>query len=383
MRQKILVLAGTRPEAIKLAPVVRELKSHPERFRVRLCCSGQHREMMHQALADFELTPDFDLQVMRPGQSLAGLSAALFGAVDRLLTEEKPDWVVVQGDTTTVMIGVLCAFYRRIRVAHVEAGLRSFDKQAPFPEEVNRRVAGVVADLHFAPTETARANLLREGVAEDQVLVTGNTVIDALLWMTEKVRKRPPQLPPPVHAALAANRRVVLITGHRRESFGPGFRQICLAIRELAERHRDCTFIYPVHLNPNVRAPVFKILGGTDGVILTQPLTYKPFVYLMDQAHLVLTDSGGIQEEAPSLGKPVLVMREVTERPEGVEAGTARLVGTDSNTIITTVERLLRDLNEYRSMARKANPYGDGTAAQRIAAALTAPGKWKSSPQSN
>lgn len=364
--KKILFFAGTRPEAIKLAPVIQKFREASDRFKIVICSTGQHREMLAQAFADFDLEPDIDLSVMQPGQSLATLSARLFNAVDGLLEREQPDWIVVQGDTTTVMIASLCAFYRRIKIGHVEAGLRSFDRWAPFPEEINRRVAGLVADLHFAPTRGARENLIREGVSPDDVVVTGNTVIDALLWMAKQVRQTPPPLPPSVEQALSENRRIVLITGHRRESFGDGFRAICLAIRELARRFSDALFVYPVHLNPNVQKPVYDILGSVPGVDLTDPLTYKPFVRLMDSCTLILTDSGGIQEEGPSLGKPVLVMREVTERPEGVAAGTSRLVGTKTDHIVREVSLLLTDETAYRKMTQVSNPYGDGRAAQRI-----------------
>lgn len=366
MKKKIVVLAGTRPEAIKLAPVILELKKSGEFFDTVVCASGQHDEMFYQALADFEIVPDMNLKVMRPGQSLAGVTARLFEAVDRLLELEKPDWVLVQGDTTTAMAGALSSFYRRVKVGHVEAGLRSNNRWAPFPEEVNRRVAGIVADKHFAPTKGARQNLIAEGVKEADILVTGNTVIDALLWMMERVRREPPKVPDAIQPALSGGKRMILMTGHRRESFGPAFEQICLAIRDLAENNRDVVFVYPVHLNPNVREPVMRLLGGVERIVLTDPLTYKPFVWLMDRSTLILTDSGGIQEEAPSLGKQVLVMREVTERPEGIEAGTSHLVGTDRKQISSGVAAVLKRLRENPAEKLPNNPYGDGLAAQRI-----------------
>lgn len=368
--KKIVVLAGTRPEAIKLAPVVHELKKSPDVFKTVICASGQHNEMFYQALADFEITPDVNLKVMRPGQSLAGVTARLFETVDGLLESERPDWVLVQGDTTTAMVGAICSFYRKVKLGHVEAGLRSYNLRAPFPEEVNRRVAGIVADKHFAPTKRAKQNLLAEGVNEADILVTGNTVIDALLWMLERVRGEQPEIPHAVQNALSDGKEMVLMTGHRRESFGPAFEQICLAIRDLAEKHRDIVFVYPVHLNPNVREPVLRLLGGVERIVLTDPLTYKPFVWLMDKSILILTDSGGIQEEAPSLGKQVLVMREVTERPEGVEAGTSYLVGTDRNQIIDRVTSVLKRLKDNPPVRIPANPYGDGLAAQRIVQVL-------------
>ncbi len=363
---KIIFLAGTRPEAIKMAPVVRHFKEQGQGFQSLLCSTGQHKEMLAQAFLDFELTPDMDLAVMQPGQTLASLSAALFVAVDAMLEREKPDWIMVQGDTTTVMVASLCAFYRGVKVGHVEAGLRSHDRFHPFPEEINRRVAGLVADHHFPPTEGDRANLLREGTPDQSITVTGNTVIDALLWMAQKVRSQPPQLAPELEEVLGRGGRYVLITGHRRESFGDGFLNICQAIRDLALAFPDVAFIYPVHLNPNVQKPVLNILGDVPGVILTQPQTYKPFVRLMDNCNLILTDSGGIQEEAPSLGKPVLVMRDVTERPDGVTAGSSKLVGANRENIVKNVSALLEDQNAYDRMARVRNPYGDGLASERI-----------------
>ena len=371
MKKKIIVLAGTRPEAIKLAPVILELKKRPDLFETVICASGQHDEMFYQALADFDIIPDTDLKVMRPGQSLAGVTARLFEAIDPFLEREHPDWVLVQGDTTTAMVGALCSFYRKVKVGHVEAGLRSHLRCAPFPEEVNRRVVGVVADKHFAPTVGAAQNLLKEGVTDADILVTGNTVVDALLWIAERVRKQQPPLPNNVLEALSTGKRMVLVTGHRRESFGSGFEQICLAILALAKMHQDVVFVYPVHLNPNVRQPVMRLLGKDERVLLIDPLTYKPFVWLMDRSTLILTDSGGIQEEAPSLGKLVLVMREVTERPEGVESGTSLLVGSDRNQIVESVTSVLNRLNESRVIPLPSNPYGDGLAAPRIVQALS------------
>lgn len=367
---KILFIAGTRPEAIKIAPVVRYFKENANGCVTVLCSSGQHKEMLAQAFHDFKLEPDIDLAVMHPGQTLPTLSANLFTAVDRMLDKEQPDWIMVQGDTTTVMIASLCAFYKGVKVGHIEAGLRSFNRHHPFPEEINRRVTGLVADMHFAPTEGARDNLLAEGIPASSIFVTGNTVIDALLWMAAQVKAERPELPPEAGALLDAGRRFVLITGHRRESFGEGFLNICLAIRDLAQAFPDTSFVYPVHLNPNVQKPVLDILGDCPGVLLLPPQPYKIFVQLMADCTLILTDSGGIQEEGPSLGKPVLVMRNVTERPEGVVAGTSLLVGADKENIVREVSRLLSNEDDYLRMARQNNPYGDGHASQRIYEAI-------------
>jgi UDP-N-acetylglucosamine 2-epimerase len=372
--RKILVCAGTRPEAIKMVPVFRALRARPDRFEVQLCSTGQHREMLRQAFADFGVAPDVELDVMVPNQSLAGLSARLFDAIDGLLAREHPHVLLVQGDTTTVQIAALCAFYRGILVGHVEAGLRSHNLRSPFPEELNRRIAGMVSDLHFAPTDAAKKNLLAEGVPADRVFVTGNTVIDALLWMAEDVRRQPPPLPREVESLVTEGRRFVLITGHRRESFGSGFEHMCEAIRQLASSHPDVFFVYPVHLNPHVRGPVHAILDGIPSVCLIEPQSYKPFVRLMDACTLIMTDSGGVQEEAPSMGKPVLVMRDVTERMEGVHTGVCKLVGTDTAAIVREASRLLDDSAEYDLMAKATNPYGDGHAAERIVSVLD---RWK------
>jgi UDP-N-acetylglucosamine 2-epimerase (non-hydrolysing) len=365
---KVLCVFGTRPEAIKMAPVVHELQRHPSQAKALVCVTGQHREMLDQVLRLFEITPDHDLGLMRAEQSLAGLTAGAVTGLDAVIESERPDWVVVQGDTTTAMAAALAAFYRRVPVAHVEAGLRSRNLAHPFPEEANRRIVDVVSARHFAPTEAARENLLREGVEAGQVLVTGNTVIDALRWVAA--------LPAPADLeALAGDRgrRLLLVTAHRRESFGPAMEQICLALRDLARRYRDSvSVVYPVHLNPRVREPVHRILGDVGNIVLAPPLDYLRFVHLMKRAYLVLTDSGGIQEEAPGLGKPVLVLREVTERSEAVEAGTARVVGTTRDHVVGAAARLLDDPAEYALMAHAANPFGDGHAAPRIVAALLA-----------
>ena len=366
---KVIVIAGTRPEAIKVAPIVRELKKHPE-VETLLCNSGQHKEMISQTFSDFNLTPDISLDVMSPGQTLASLSSKLFVAVDKVLEEEKPDWVVVQGDTTTVMVSALCAFYRKIKVAHVEAGLRSYEKYAPFPEEVNRQMVTRVADLHFAPTRAAYANLIKEGISADDCFVTGNTVIDSLVWVVDYLKDKPQYLDERVRNAVAESKRIILVTGHRRENFGSGFEEICRAVRKLADSYADCLFVYPVHLNPNVQQPVRKFLGDHDRIMLCDPLSYLHFQALLSVSYLVLTDSGGIQEEAPALNKPVLVMRDVTERPEGVKAGCAKLVGAHTDLIVQGVSELLDNKDIYQRMAAAKNPYGHGHAAVRIVDAI-------------
>jgi UDP-N-acetylglucosamine 2-epimerase (non-hydrolysing) len=360
-----------------MAPVVQALRAEPA-IESLVCVTAQHRQMLDQVLNLFQITPDVDLDLMRPDQSLAGLTAAVLTYLDPVLRQLKPDWVLVQGDTTTVMAAALLAFYHQIRVGHVEAGLRSFDKWQPFPEEINRRVASVAADLHFAPTEWARDNLVREGVPSAQVIVTGNPVIDALRQVADL--PAPPEtlqlfqrlgLTVDGEANSAPSRRLVLITAHRRENFGAPFERICRAIAALAAHYGEqVQFVYPVHLNPNVQGPVNRSLSGITNVTLLPPLDYLPLVQVMQRAALVLTDSGGLQEEAPGLGVPVLVLREVTERPEGVRAGTVRLVGTDFERIITETRRLLDDPRAHAEMAQAVNPYGDGHAAERIVRAL-------------
>jgi UDP-N-acetylglucosamine 2-epimerase (non-hydrolysing) len=375
---RIAAILGTRPEAIKLAPVILSLKREPG-IDCRVYVTAQHREMLDQVLDVFDIQPDVDLNLMVPNQSLASLTARCIEEVDRCVGEEKPDLILVQGDTTTVMCAALVAFYRRVPLAHVEAGLRTWDLQAPWPEEANRVVTSRLAALHFAPTDSARHNLINEGVRADDVIVTGNTVIDALFLALAKILASQPPIPGLPDVLLhngAHDPSVVLITGHRRESFGEGFENICGGIADLAARFPDVHFVYPVHLNPNVREPVMRILGNpsaltssdcvTRNIHLIEPLSYLPFVWLMNRSTLILTDSGGVQEEAPSLGKPVLVMRDVTERPEAVDAGTARLVGDDRERIVTEVSRLLTDSAAYLAMSRAHNPYGDGRAAGRI-----------------
>ena len=363
--QHIVLIVGTRPEAIKLAPVVLAARGQPDRWRCTIVGTGQQREMLPQALAEFGLAVDYDLGVMQANQSLAGLTARLLDALDPLLRDLAPDWVFVQGDTTSAMAGALAAFYRRIRVAHVEAGLRTYDRFAPYPEEVNRRIVTTVADCHFAVTPRGRQNLLNEGVPEHAIHVVGNTGIDALLWIRDQLGSSLPGAPESLIQALT-HRSLILVTGHRRENFDHGIQQICLALREIAARFPETVVLYPVHLNPNIQEPVQRILSGQPRIILLDPLPYRLFVALMSRATLILTDSGGVQEEAPSLGKPVLVMRETTERPEGVEAGNALLVGADRARILATVAKLLHDPTLYKAMAHVTNPYGDGHAAGRI-----------------
>lgn len=362
---KILLVFGTRPEVIKMAPIIMELEKHKDRIRPILCVTAQHRQLLDQFLDFFQIQPDYDLNLMEKNQSLPQLTARIITSIDPLLTEIEPDWVLVQGDTTTTMAVTLEAFYQGIKVGHVEAGLRSYDKHAPFPEEINRKITSVIADLHFAPTERARQSLLSEGVPEASIFLTGNTVVDALVWARENIRGKPPRFPEGFEEKISG-KRMILVTGHRRESFGPKFEQICLALKELAQDVPDINIVYPVHLNPNVQAPVHRILGGIESIQLIDPLSYPQFVSLMDKAHLILTDSGGIQEEAPSLGKPVLVMRETTERQEGIDAGNACLVGTNKENIVQETLDLLKNSERYRKMSQSTNPYGDGKAAQRI-----------------
>jgi len=355
---------GTRPEAIKMAPVVRECRLRDDAVETTVCVTGQHREMLDQVTRHFGLEVDCDLAVMRPNQTLPQLTARCLERLDEALARFQPDCVVAQGDTTTAMAAAMAAFYRRIPFVHVEAGLRTGDLLAPWPEEFNRRVASLVTTLHCAPTPRAAANLRAEGISDDAVKVTGNTVVDALMWTVE--RERGDNARWLERYAMLADRRLVLITGHRRENFGEGMRNVCRAIAKLSERFGDVEFVYPVHLNPNVRGPVYEILSGRSNVHLTEPATYPEFVWLMDRAALILTDSGGVQEEAPSLRKPVLVMRETTERPEAVESGAVELVGTDAEKIVASASALLSDKALYVSRQVDENPYGDGHAGKRI-----------------
>lgn len=368
---KVMMVFGTRPEAIKMMPVIMALRAMPEEFDVCVCVTAQHREMLDQVLELFETTPDIDLNLMQKGQNLTELTARALTGLHKVLQDKKPDIVLVHGDTTTSFSASLVAFYEQIPVGHVEAGLRTHNIYSPWPEEFNRRVTGVVARYHFAPTEISKKNLLAEKVDSDSVIVTGNTVIDALQWVVNKIKQdnglsvelasRFPMLD--------ANKKLVLVTGHRRENFGEGFLNICQAIQSIAQRE-EVQVVYPVHLNPNVQKPVNDILGGLDNVHLIEPQDYLPFVYLMSQAYIILSDSGGIQEEAPSLGKPVLVMRDTTERPEAVAAGTVKLVGTNKTTIEQEITNLLDNKPAYEVMAYAHNPYGDGKACERIRAFL-------------
>ncbi len=371
---KVLCVFGTRPEAIKMAPVVRELQKHPDRVEPLVCVTAQHRQMLDQVLGLFAIRPDYDLGVMGDNQTPTQVASAVLARLEPILQKERPDWVLVQGDTTTVAAASLAAFYAGIKVGHVEAGLRTHDKWRPFPEEINRRIAGAIADLHFAPTERARQNLVREGISDDHIIITGNPVIDALHWVANQ------PCPPEVEDLLNSEREIrnpqsairnILVTAHRRENFGQPLENICLALRDIAAQYdgRVC-IVYPVHLNPNVWEPVHRLLGEVSNIVLTPPLDYRPLVHLMKRSYLVLTDSGGIQEEAPGLGVPVLVLREVTERPEAVEAGTVRVVGTDRHRIVAETVRLLEDEVAYQQMAHAVNPYGDGRAAERIVRAL-------------
>ena len=351
-----------------MAPVVKELARHPELFDCRVCVTAQHREMLDQALDLFEIVPDYDLDIMKHGQSLTDVTCNVLQGLAPVLEVFKPDVVLVHGDTTTTMAASLAAYYQKIAVGHVEAGLRTGNIYSPWPEEMNRRLASAVTRYHFAPTELSRQNLLNEGVAEKSILVTGNTVIDALLDIVQKIRSdKVLQLEMAERFSFLSDKKhLVLVTGHRRENFGEGFEQICKALKDLSDGHNDVEVLYPVHLNPNVQEPVNRILKGVENVHLIEPQDYLPFVYLMDRASLIITDSGGVQEEAPSLGKPVLVMRDTTERPEAVDAGTVKLVGADAGAIFKEASKLLSDQDAYEAMSRAHNPYGDGQAAGRI-----------------
>lgn len=364
---KVLSVFGTRPEAIKMAPLVHELACD-ERFVSKVCVTAQHREMLDQVLSLFEIDPDYDLNIMKSGQSLNDVTTAILVGIKPVLEEFKPDLVLVHGDTATTLAAALAAYYQQVPVGHVEAGLRTGNIYSPWPEEGNRKLTGAITKYHLAPTETSKANLRKENISEENIFVTGNTVVDALFWVRDKIANdsvlaneldsRYPML--------SADEKVVLVTGHRRESFGGGFERICEALRRIALEHKDCQIIYPVHLNPNVQEPVNRLLQGINNVHLIEPQDYLPFVHLMTRATVILTDSGGIQEEAPSLGKPVLVMRETTERPEAVAAGTVKLVGTDVDLIVSEVSNLLANEDAYKKMSLAHNPYGDGQACKRI-----------------
>jgi UDP-N-acetylglucosamine 2-epimerase (non-hydrolysing) len=365
MRKKNLIIFGTRPEAIKMAPLVKVFQANTESFETKVCVTAQHREMLDQVLEFFDIAPDYDLNLMKPGQNLYGLTANIITSLQPVLEEFKPDFVYVHGDTTTTMAGSIAAFYSGAKVCHVEAGLRTHNKWAPFPEEINRQVTGRVADYHFAPTTTSKENLLKENVPESSILITGNTVIDALLDSVDKVNENPSELIVKLSKEIG-EREVILVTGHRRENHGEGFERICKALKRIAEDDGERLIVYPVHLNPKVQEPVNRILSNIDNILLIDPLAYQDFIWLMNRSKIIITDSGGVQEEAPSLGKPVLVMRDTTERPEAVDAGTVILVGTDENLIVSKALDLLNNKENFERMSKLHNPYGDGKACERI-----------------
>lgn len=375
----ILLVFGTRPEAIKMAPLVKEFQKYPDKFNTIVCVTGQHRQMLDQVLELFEITPDYDLNIMKQGQDLYDVTERVLIGMREILEDSKPDMVLVHGDTTTSTAAALAAFYKQIPVGHVEAGLRTHNIYSPWPEEMNRQITGRIAEYNFAPTSLSRQNLLQENVSDEKITVTGNTVIDALYWVVDKI-KNTPSLENALKETLKETgydvnrlkdgKKLVLITGHRRENFGDGFISMCKAIKTLTEKYTDVDFVYPMHLNPNVRKPIHKVFGenleGLSNMFFIEPLEYLSFVYLMEKSNIVLTDSGGIQEEAPGLGKPVLVMRDTTERPEALEAGTVKLVGTNYDRIVAEVSKLLEDSKYYESMSKAINPYGDGMACKRI-----------------
>ena len=367
--KKVLFVFGTRPEAIKLASLIKVFQKDTKNFRTVVAVTAQHREMLDQALSLFNILPDYDLNLMKPDQTLESLTSKILLGISDLLDKIKPDFIFVQGDTTTTFASALSAYYKKIHVCHVEAGLRTNNIFSPFPEEINRRMTSSLSTFHFAPTEQSAKNLVREGVTSENILITGNTVIDALLYISNKVNNSVEE-----HENYFANThkinfnqdKTILVTGHRRESFGKGFENICIAIKKLAQSNNNLQFVYPVHLNPNVQKPVNRILGNLKNVFLIPPQDYEPFIFLMKNAEIILTDSGGVQEEAPSLGKPVLVLRDTTERPEGIESGTSKLIGTDVEKIISQIKLLSENKNEYNKMAKAVNPYGDGDAAKKI-----------------
>ena len=380
-----MLVFGTRPEAIKMAPLVKEFQKHPDEFNTIVCVTGQHREMLDQVLQIFDITPNYDLNIMKQGQDLYDVTARVLTGMRDVLREAKPDLVLVHGDTTTSTAAAIAAFYQQIPVGHVEAGLRTHNIYSPWPEEMNRQITGRIAEYNFAPTPLSRQNLLDEGVSEDKITVTGNTVIDALYWVVEKIKSNSDlgnQLNEELNVAgyntdrLKEGRKLVLITGHRRENFGEGFISMCKAIKPLTEKYPDVDFVYPMHLNPNVRQPIHEVFGenleNLGNMFFIEPLSYLPFVCLMEKSDIVLTDSGGIQEEAPGLGKPVLVMRDTTERPEALSAGTVKLVGTDFDKIVNEVSSLLDDTKHYEEMSKAVNPYGDGKACMRIVGSMQA-----------
>ncbi|MDB3927269.1 UDP-N-acetylglucosamine 2-epimerase (non-hydrolyzing) [Flavobacteriaceae bacterium] len=365
MKKKILLIFGTRPEAIKMAPLVKEFQKFQDFFDSKVCVTAQHREMLDQVLDFFDIKPDYDLDLMKPGQNLHVLTATIIESLKPILEEFSPDYVFVHGDTTTTMAGSIASFYSGAKVCHIEAGLRTNDKLSPFPEEINRQITGRICDFHFAPTETSKNNLVIENISAESILVTGNTVIDALLKSVEKVNKNPSKLIQQLSKKIG-KQEVILVTGHRRENHGDGFVRICKALKRIAEDDSNRIIIYPVHLNPKVKEPVNTILSGIHNIILIDPLAYEDFIWLMCRSKIIITDSGGVQEEAPSLGKPVLVMRQTTERPEAVEAGTVLLVGTNEDEIVSKALDLLNNNQNFEKMSKLHNPYGDGLASNRI-----------------
>lgn len=369
MKSKHLIIFGTRPEAIKMAPLVKLFKQS-SKIDTRVCVTAQHREMLDQVLDFFEIQPEYDLNLMKPNQNLHSLTADIIMGLKPIIEEYQPDFVYVHGDTTTSMVAALAGFYSGVKVVHIEAGLRTYNKHSPFPEEMNRQLTGRIADLNMAPTEASKLNLLKENVDENSIVVTGNTVIDALLYSSEKVKTYRNEEIDYLKELIATDKKLVLVTGHRRENFGQGFIDICTALKELKVQNDDIQIVYPVHLNPNVKGVVHELLDGIENIHLINPLSYPAFVWLMNEAYMIITDSGGVQEEAPSLGKPVLVMRNTTERPEAVDAGTVILVGTDKDKIVSEAQALLEDTVRYKHMSTLHNPYGDGKACERILAAI-------------
>lgn len=363
--KKNLIIFGTRPEAIKMAPLVKEFQKHSE-FETKVCVTAQHREMLDQVLTFFNIIPDYDLNLMKPNQNLYSLTADIITDMKDVLDDFKPDFIYIHGDTTTTMAASIAGFYSGAKICHVEAGLRTHNKRSPFPEEINRQVTGRIADYHFAPTEQSKENLVSENVTEEDIMITGNTVIDALLYSSDRVNTLQNNEIDALKNIVDVNKKLILVTGHRRENHGQGFINICEALKEIANANSDVQIIYPVHLNPNVKGPVYDILSEIKNIQLIDPLAYPAFVWLMTQSYMIITDSGGVQEEAPSLGKPVLVMRDTTERPEAVMAGTVILVGTDKNRIISEAQSLLSDIERYQNMSALHNPYGDGKACERI-----------------
>ncbi|MBJ8427409.1 non-hydrolyzing UDP-N-acetylglucosamine 2-epimerase [Acinetobacter bereziniae] len=369
--KKVLIVFGTRPEAIKMAPLVKEFKKYSKNFETRVCVTAQHRKMLDQVLEIFDIVPEYDLNIMKAGQDLYDITANVLVGIRDVLADFRPDIVFVHGDTSTTFSASLAAFYSKIKVGHIEAGLRTYDIYSPWPEEGNRQLTGVLANYHFAPTQQSKTNLLQEGKNQSDIYVTGNTVIDALMYVLQRIDSQS-ELKEKIKAKISSQyqldetRRVILVTGHRRENFGQGFINICQGLKEIAQKNPDIDIVYPVHLNPNVQQPVNEILSDITNVYLIDPLQYEEFIYLMSQSYFIITDSGGIQEEAPSLGKPVLVMRDTTERPEAVIAGTVKLVGCNKETLVAGAEKLIHDKSEYETMSRAHNPYGDGKACERI-----------------